>query len=102
MVFFFFLEVLSNFLDWILMFLIDQLDFKLSALHQMQGPCQIGGTVGSLHARHHRVVWGKVLVVFLFYLHQNKKILPPIRKLCNFDLTLSFLASILLFKRTSI
>lgn len=40
---------------------------------------------------------------FLFYLLRNFffSILPPIKRLCNSDLTLSFLTSILLFKRNS-
>lgn len=70
----------------------------------MQGPCKIEGTVGCLPARQHRVVSGKVFFLFfLFYLLRNFffLILPPIKRLCNSDLTLSFLTSILLFKRNS-
>lgn len=70
----------------------------------MQGPCKIEGTVGCLPARQHRVVSGKVVFLFfLFYLLRNFffSILPPIKRLCNSDLTLSFLTSILLFKRNS-
>lgn len=70
----------------------------------MQGPCKVEGTVGCLPARQHRVVSGKVVFLFfLFYLLRNFffSILPPIKRLCNSDLTLSFLTSILLFKRNS-
>lgn len=70
----------------------------------MQGPCKIEGTVGCLPARQHRVVSGKVFFLFfLFYLLRNFffSILPPIKRFCNSDLTLSFLTSSLLFKRNS-
>lgn len=71
----------------------------------MQRPCKIEGTVGCLPARQHRVVSGKVFFNFFFYLPQNFFFLNHAtnkKNLVILILTLSFLTSILLFKRNSV